>query len=370
MERVDVVIAGAGVIGLAIASRLSKKYKKIIVIEKHPSFGQESSSRNSEVIHAGIYYKKDSLKAKFCVEGKELLYEFCKKKNIPHKRIGKLIVATSKEELEHLKKLIRQANDNGVNDLRLISGDEVKKIEPHVEAISAIVSPSTGIIDTHKLMSCLESLAKDEGVIFAYNCLVHSIKKEKDRYQLGLKDADGEELSLIADIFINSAGLDAERVASMVGIDTEKAGYKLNYSKGEYFRVANSKSKLVSKLIYPTPKNSHLGIHTVADLRGQLKLGPSAFLVDEINYDVEALHAGEFYEATKKFLPFITLKDLSPDTAGIRPKIKTKDNETKDFIISNEEEKTFPNFINLVGIDSPGLTASLPIAKYVESIIQ
>ena len=368
MERADFVIVGAGVVGLAIAGKLAGSNKDIIVVEKHPSFGRESSSRNSEVVHAGIYYSEDSLKARLCVEGKHLLYEFCRKHNIPHRKLGKLIVATDEKESDLLEKLLQKGKNNGVDDLSLLTGKKVKKMEPNIRAVSALHSPSTGIIDTHSLMKSLESLAQDKGAVFAYGCEVTGIEKKDDGYLVSIRDADGENLSFSAGTFINSAGLCSDRIAGMAGIDIEKAGYRLHYSKGEYFRVKDKKAKLLKRLVYPAPHERSLGIHTVSDLQGQLKLGPNAFAVDEINYDVNPSHADEFYESVKGFLPFIEKEDLSPDMAGIRSELVRVSGE-EDFIISNEEDKGFPNFINLIGIKSPGLTASLAIANYVGNVI-
>ena len=369
METAEITIIGAGVVGLAIAARISRKHKDMVILEKHETFGQEASSRNSEVIHSGIYYPKGFLKTRLCVEGRNLLYEFCNKYDVPHKRIGKLIVATDDSEVKVLEKLLRQGEDNGIDDLKFLTKDEIKGMEPNIQAVSAIHSPSTGIVDSHKLMKILESQAKNNGVIFAYGCEVIGIEKKQDGYQLEIIDADGEKLSLSTRLIINSAGLYADKIAEMAGMDVEKAGYKLNYSKGEYFRIKGNKAKLVHNLIYPTPKETSLGIHTVADLQGQVKLGPNAFYVNEINYDIEPQHAGEFYESTNKFLPFLEPGDLTEDMAGIRPKLQKAGEGAKDFIISNEGDKGFPNLVNLIGIESPGLTASLAIANYAAGVI-
>jgi len=368
VERADFVVVGAGVIGLAIAGKLAGSNKDIIVVEKHPSFGRETSSRNSEVIHAGIYYSEDSLRAKLCVEGKRLLYEFCRKYNVPHRKLGKLIVATDEKESDILEELLQKGKNNGVDDLSLLTEKELKRTEPNVRAVSALYSPSTGIIDTHSLMKRLESSAQDKGVVFAYGCEVTNVEKKDDGYLVSIRDADGEDLSLSTETFINSAGLCSDKIAEMVGMDIDKLGYRLHYSKGEYFRVEDKKAKLLRRLVYPAPHERSLGIHTVSDLQGQLKLGPNAFDVDEINYDVDPSHADEFYESVKEFLPFIEKEDLSPDMAGIRSELLKVSGE-EDFIILDEEKNGFPHFINLIGIKSPGLTASLAIAKYVDAMI-
>ncbi|HAW49433.1 TPA: NAD(P)/FAD-dependent oxidoreductase [bacterium] len=357
MEEIDIVIIGAGVIGLSCASMLANNKRNIIVIERHPSFGYEGSSRNSEVIHSGIYYKNGSLKARLCIEGKNLIYQFCERYNIPYNRIGKLIVACNDDEAKELERLLKNGQRNGVEDLRLLSKEEIKRMEPNIQAISALYSPSTGIVDTHQLMKCLEFLAKEKGAIFAYNCEVIGILKEENGYRIDVRDSDGSIFSFLANIVINSAGLSSGKIAKMLGFN-----YDLRYCKGEYFKVAGNKSKLIHHLIYPTPDNDGLGIHTVQDLQGGLKLGPNAFYVEDADYSVNESHRIEFYEKTKRFLPFIELDDLSCDMAGIRPKF------ADDFII--KEEIGFPKFINLIGIESPGLTACLSIGKYVKSLLK
>lgn len=369
MEKVDTVIVGAGVLGLAIATEVAQRSKEVVVIERNLSFGQETSSHNSEVIHSGLYYPEGSLKARLCVEGRRLLYYFCEKHNIAHRQLGKLIVATNAREVKDLEKLIKRGKNNGVEDLTLLTAKEIKKIEPHVQAICAIQSPSTGIIDTHQLMKYLESLAKAKGVIFAYNCKVIAIEKEVAGYKVDIRDADGESLTLFTRLLINCAGLHSDKIARMAGIDTEVAGYKLHYSKGEYFRVKANKARFISHLIYPIPEDGSLGIHTVIDLQGQLKLGANAFYVGKVNYDVDPSHNKEFYQSAKKFLPFIEPDDLSVDMAGIRPKLQGPDEPLRDFVIADEEKRGFSGLINLIGIESPGLTASLAIAKYVSNMI-
>jgi len=369
MEKTDIVIIGAGVVGLAIANELADTEKSIIVIEKHETFGQEASSRNSEIIHAGIYYPKESLRTKLCVEGKALLYEFCKKHNIPHKKLGKLIVATNHEEVQELDMLMNRGHDNGVDDLVYMNQDEIEAIEPNVEGLGAIESPSTGIVDSHQLMKVLENLAKEKGVIFAYGCEAAGISKNNNGFDIKVIDADGEGLNISSACLINSAGLYSDRIAQMAGIDINEHGYKLHYNKGEYFRVSAEKAKLARKLIYPTPRKYSLGIHTVMDLQGQMKLGPSTFYVDEINYDVDSDNRYVFYEYVKDFLPFIEKEDLLPDVAGIRAKLQAEGEASKDFIISDEKDKGLAGLINLIGIETPGLTSSLSIAKYVAGMI-
>ncbi|NQT90856.1 MAG: NAD(P)/FAD-dependent oxidoreductase [Candidatus Omnitrophica bacterium] len=369
MEKTDVIIVGAGIVGLAIATAISKNSRSVIVVERNETFGQETSSRNSEIIHSGIYSPKDFLKTKLCLEGRRLLYQFCEEQDISHKRLGKLIVATDNDEARELDHLFEIGKDNGVEDLRLLSGKEAKELEPEVNAICAIESPSTGIVDTHQLMKRLEYLATSRKVVFAYSCEVTGIEKKQDGYGVSIRDIDGETIELFTRTVINSAGLGSEAIARMVGIDVEKYGYKLHYAKGEYFRLKASKAKLLNRLIYPTPKQESLGIHTVTDSGGQRKLGPNAFYVDRIDYDVDPSHKMEFYEAVSRYLPFLEKDDLTPDMSGIRAKLQGPGEAARDFVITDETDKGLPGFINLIGIESPGLTSSLAIAKHVECMI-
>lgn len=366
----NILIIGAGVVGLSIARELSSISNEVYVVEKHRTFGQETSSRNSEVIHSGIYYPTGSLKAKLCVEGKRLLYEYCNKKDIPHKKIGKLVVATNKYEEEILQKILLQSKINGVEDGKWLSKSEILHIEPNIKATSALFFPTTGIIDSFNLMKQLETDSINNGVKFVYNTEVVAINKKQSYYEITVKDNTGE-YSFTSNIVINSAGLFADNIAKMVGIND--LSYNIHFWKGEYFSVINGKNKLLNHLIYPVP-NSNLtgaGIHATLDITGRLKLGPNAIYKPEkqIDYKVEPLHKENFYNSVKTFLPFIELDDLQPDQAGIRPKLQKPNDPISDFIIKNETEKGYHNFINLIGIESPGLTSCLAIARKVKEMI-
>ena len=369
MDRVDTVIIGAGAVGLAVASRLGSRGGDTVVIERHPGFGQETSSHNSEVIHAGLYYPTGSLKARLCVRGQHLLYEFCATHRVDFKRIGKLVIAADDNEIEDFESLAARARANGVKDLRLIDRHELKKLEPAVRGVAALHSPSTGIIDSHTLMKRLESLAADSGVVFAYGCELARIDPCSGGYGLTVRDPDGTHTQLFTRTVINCAGLGCEEVAGMAGIDTAEAGYGLNYCKGEYFHLAGKQAGSITHLVYPTPGEISLGTHIVIDMQGGLKLGPSAFFVEKIDYDVDPSHAGEFYTAARKLLPSIEEGDLSPDMAGIRPKIQGPGEPVKDFIIAHEADRGLPGLVNLIGIESPGLTACLAIAEHVEELL-
>jgi L-2-hydroxyglutarate oxidase LhgO len=363
MERFEITIIGAGVVGLAVASEIPSGNN--LVIERHETFGRETSSRNSEVIHAGIYYPTGFLKSKLCVEGNRDIYSICRENNINHKNITKIIVAENEGEERDLEKLYKQGINNDVMGLRLITRDVVKKLEPNINAISGIFSPTTGILDTHSLMRYFELKAKNRGVTFAYSCELIGAEKTDSGYKISVKDSDGEIYSFFTHILINCAGLNSDKVANMLGLNE----YKLYYCKGEYFKVGGGKGKYLNRLVYPHPTATSLGVHTVLDLQGQLKLGPNAFYTKEINYDVNTEHLTEMYESAHKFLPFIEKDDLAPDMSGIRPKIQKEGEPMKDFVIKHEYEKGLEGFINLVGLESPALTSSPAIAKYVASLI-
>lgn len=369
MDKVDIVTIGAGVVGLAIAYRLSKMNKEIILLEKHEKFGMEASSRNSEVIHAGIYYPEDSLKARLCIEGNRMLYELCKKYNIPNKKTGKLIVANTKEEKENVESLFQQGKKNGVLGLELLTEMQINKLEPDIRASFALFSPETGIIDTHQLMKFYETQSESNDVIIAYNSEVTKIQKNDDFFILDILDSEGGHFQIGSSIVINSAGVSADKIASMVGIDIDKAGYRVHPCKGEYFSISNRHSGKIKHLIYPTPCDNNLGIHATLRLDGTLTLGPNAFYVNEFSYNVDAAHREEFFNSTKEFLPFLDYGDISPEMSGIRAKLQAKGEPFRDFIIQEESEKGLPGLISLIGIESPGLTASPAIAEYVENLV-
>ncbi|MFH1777955.1 MAG: NAD(P)/FAD-dependent oxidoreductase [Candidatus Omnitrophota bacterium] len=369
MEKINITIIGAGVVGLAVAYELSKHYHDIFVLERNSSFGQETSSRNSEVIHAGIYYPANSFKAKTCIEGRELVYEFCKAHNINHKKTGKLIVAIDKSEVKELENLYNNGRENGVMDLTLISRSDIKKIEQYIKAEAAIYAPSTGILDTHSFMKNLEFQFQSHGGMTAYNTELVGIDKADNGYKVYVRDKNGEKFDFFTRVLINSAGLSSDRIARMAGIQDKE--YELKYCKGDYFRVGNNKAKFINRLIYPVPIKTRagLGIHATLDLGGSLRLGPDDEYVTKIDYNIDERKAQSFYESVRTFLPFIEADDLGPDMAGIRPKLQGEGEDFRDFLICEEKDKDLPGFINLVGIESPGLTACLSIAKLVKKMV-
>ena len=367
LAEIDVAIIGAGVIGLATAHEIAKDKRQVFAFEKNRTFGLETSSRNSEVIHAGIYYPEGSFKARFCVEGRNLLYDLCDKHDIVCKKCGKLIVAADDNEIRWLEELHEQGTKNGVDDLVLLSRTEVRKLEPGIEAKAGLLSPSSGILDSHNLLSVLHSQAKEMGAKFVFGTEVIGIERASAKYKVRIRDRDGVS-AFVANVVVNCAGLNSDRIAELAGIDIARSGYQLHYCKGEYFSLDSRYRNLITRLIYPTPEQAGHGIHWRQALDGRVLLGPSAYYVEAIDYSVDETNKQYFYSSVKRFLPFVELEDLIPESAGIRPKLQGPDDGFRDFVITDEERVGLPGLINLIGIESPGLTAALAIARFVGRI--
>lgn len=371
MNDIEITIVGAGVVGLAIAEKISANHNNVFVIEKHSTFGQETSSRNSEVIHAGIYYPRESLKAKLCVEGKKLLYDYCEKYDVPFRRCGKLIVATSEEEIRVIEGVRATALKNGVDDLIVIDRDEIAEMEPAIYALKALYSPSTGIIDSHSLMKQYETNTLNNGGQIVYGSEVIAIRRIDKGYEITLNDADGKIYSFSSAIVINSAGLESDNIARLTGITDDYL--KIMFCKGEYFRINPPKNKLINRLIYPVPhpELEHIGVHVTVDLAGGVKLGPDVKYLESNIYDYKLTPSKQeaFYLSAKKFLPFLEFDDIAPEMAGIRPKLQRPGEALRDYYIREESERGYPGFINLIGMESPALTSSLAIARYVNKLV-
>lgn len=363
MEKVDIAIVGAGVIGLAIAWELSKHSPKtIVVIEKRSKYGQETSSRNSEVIHSGIYYRANMLKTCLCMEGNALLYEYCKKHRVGHNRIGKLIIANDLHDAAGLTYLQEQAK---LNDIRVevVSQHKIQIEEPAIAAELGLFIEHTGIINSHDYLSSLYYLGKENGVDYLFNSGLRDIQYDGKDYII---ETPAEKIK--AEFVINTAGLFSDQIPAMLGIDIDRAGYRLHPCKGEYFKI--NRRININHLVYPIPDRYGLGIHLTKDINGSLRLGPNAYYVDEIDYSINEARQQEFYIAAKRYLPGLELNDLTPDFTGIRPKLQAfGEAQTKDFLIHEESDKGLPGLINLIGIESPGLTSSLAIARYVNNIL-
>jgi len=370
MADVDITVIGAGVVGLAVAAAVAGRGRKVYVLEKNDGFGRETSSRNSQVIHAGLYYPPGSLKARTCLEGNRLLYEICRKNGIAHKNLTKIIVANGEAEEKKLESLRINGERNGVGGLCLLSRAELKKLEPNVEADAALFVPSTGVIDSHALMKYFLQKAKGSGAGVVYKAEVTGIDRTGGGYAVEVLDPGGC-FAFTTEVLINCAGLYSDKIAGMAGIDVEQAGYRLHYCKGEYFSVGAGKSRLVSRLVYPVPlpEVTGVGIHVTLDLDGRMRLGPGVKYVRQVDYSVDEANRRLFYEGVRRFLPDITLEDLEPEMAGVRPKLQGPGEAQKDFVIRHEIGRGLPGLINLIGIESPGLTASPAIAEMVKDMI-
>jgi len=360
MEKTDITIIGAGVVGLAIAARLARPDLNVFILEKNPRHGEGISSRNSEVIHAGIYYPEGSLKAELCVTGNRMLYELARESGIPHRKVGKLIVAADPSETDELERLFRQGRKNGAPALEMIGKARIARLEPGVKARAALYSPETGILSVHDLMNAHLARAQRNGAHLICRTGVSHVETENGAWRILARNDRGEEFTFRSGVVINCAGLASDTVANLTG-----GAYRLHYCKGDYCGISGVKPGLVSRLIYPAPLKNHvgLGVHLTMDLNGRLKLGPDATYIDRVeDYAVAPEKAALFYEHAVKFLPFLKPENVHPDMAGIRPKLQGPDDAFADFVIREDA----PGFINLVGIESPGLTASPAIARYVQ----
>ena len=368
----QVAIIGAGVVGLAVARDLSLAGMEVIVIEKNAHYGQEMSSRNSEVIHAGIYYPPDSKKSKLCNLGKQKLYKYLEEKTIPHNKCGKIIVATDDLEKKQLKKIKQNANNAGVNDLTWLDKSDLKDLEPNISGIAGLLSPSSGIIDAHSYMDSLVADLRAAGGEIVLNSALTSIKKTGTGYLLTIEQ-DQHNDQFECRWVINSAGLYADKIAQLAGIDIYENHYSLHWCKGNYFRLSEKPEFKLKHLIYPVPPQnlSGLGVHATLDLSGSIKFGPDVNYLSEkkedFEVDKEKIH--DFTRSVRRYMPQITEKDLSPDMAGIRAKRQGPGDDFRDFVISHETHLGLNGLINLIGIESPGLTASLAIAEYVKELI-
>lgn len=354
-------------VGLACARSLATRGYQVIVLERHERFGVETSSRNSEVVHAGIYYTPGSLKAVLCARGNRSLYAWCESHGVGHRRTGKLIVATSAEEEAKLADILTRARANGVASLVAISAQRALAMEPHLRCTAALWSPDTGIVDSHALMASLLADCESHGGVVAWRHALSAAERSGDGYELVVRDERGEQTRLTSRWVVNSAGLEADRVAALPGLDAAACGYRLHYARGHYFRVHARKCRLASHLIYPMPVQAGLGIHVTLDLAGGLRLGPNVeyLPVREQDYRVAEELRDEFHAAVSRYLGGLEPEDLAPDQSGIRPKLQGPGEPVRDFVIAEESSRGLPGWVNLVGIESPGLTCALEIGELV-----
>jgi len=368
MADSGVAVIGAGVVGLAVAARLAPRHPDLVILERNSRHGQETSSRNSEVIHAGIYYPTGSLKARLCVEGNRLLYEICAARDVPHRRCGKIITAAADEELPDLETLRARAQANGV-ELQRLSAAEAGELEPHVRSVGALLSPDTGIVSAHGLMDVLLHAAREKGAVFQPRSELVGLERRTGDYRLAVRMAGAVE-TFTAERVVNAAGLEADTVAAMAGIDVDAAGYRQHYCKGSYFSVAPAKAGLIARLVYPVPGRLSLGVHAVLGLDGRLRFGPDAEYVGRrMDYRVDEAKGAAFGEAARRLVPEIEDADLAPDISGIRPKLQGPGEGFRDFVIAEESARGLPGFVNLIGMDSPGLTSAPAIAAHVAELL-
>jgi L-2-hydroxyglutarate oxidase LhgO len=366
----EIVVVGAGVIGLAIAARLARSHPDLMILERRVRHGMETSSRNSQVVHAGIYYPPGSLKATLCREGRERLYALCAAHDIPHRRVGKLITAANDAELPALDRIEASAAANGVALQRLPSA-RVRELEPHVRSAGALLSESSGIVDAHALMDHLLARALSGGATLYPDARVVALERIAGGWRLEIR-RNGEAESLTAARVVNAAGLESDSVAALAGIDVDRAGYRLHWCKGSYFSAGTRCARLASRLIYPVPAPESLGVHVVLDMGGRMRFGPDAeFLAERVeDYRVDPSKRAAFGEAARRLLPDVRDEDLEPDISGIRPKLQAPGGPVRDFVIADEASRGLPGLYSLIGIESPGLTAALAIGDYVAKMIE
>jgi len=361
LEDVDAVVVGAGVVGLAVARALALAGREVLVLDAADGIGTETSSRNSEVIHAGIYYPAGSLIARTCVEGKHRLYAFCRDRGVPHSNCGKLIVATNEDEAARLEGIRQRAAANGVPDLRLLTRAEALAMEPALHCVAALHSPSTGILDSHAFMLALQGEAEHSGAVFAFRAPVERGRATEDG--VGIEVGGAEPMTLRARLLVNSAGLHAPALARRIAGMPEEAVPPAYYAKGNYFTLAMRSP--FSRLIYPVPVPGGLGTHLTIDLGGQARFGPDVEWVDRIEYEVDPRRGESFYAAIRRYWPDLPDGALAPGYSGIRPKIVPPGAAAQDFVVQGTAQHGVPGLVNLFGIESPGLTASLALADHV-----
>ncbi|SKC49878.1 NAD(P)/FAD-dependent oxidoreductase [Paraburkholderia hospita] len=361
MDQIECVVIGAGVVGLAVARALAARGRAVIVLEAAEAIGVGTSSRNSEVIHAGIYYPRGSLKAALCVRGREMLYDYCAERGVPHQRCGKLLVATARNQIPQLESIMARGKENGVLDLMRISGEEAQALEPALQCVEAVFSPQTGIVDSHQLMLALQGDAERDGAVCAFHAPVEAIEAINGRFIV--KVGGNSPTTIGTACVINSAGLHANAIARKIrGLDARHVP-PLYLARGNYFSISGRAP--FNRLIYPMPNEAGLGVHLTIDLGGQARFGPDVEWVDTINYDVDPQRAESFYAAIRAYWPALPDHALQPAYAGIRPKLSGPGEPAADFLIQGPAAHGVRGLVNLFGIESPGLTASLAIAQRV-----
>jgi L-2-hydroxyglutarate oxidase LhgO len=365
MESVDCVVVGAGVVGIAVARALALAGREVLVLEAAEGIGTETSSRNSEVIHAGIYYPKDSLMARFCVQGRRMLYAFCTERGVDFSNCGKLIVSTSPEEDTKLAGIMARAEANGVEGMRLLTEAEARALEPNLVCTAALLSPTTGVVDSHAYMLALQGDAEQAGAMFVFHNPVTGGRVTGEGVELEVGGADPMRLS--CRLMINSAGLHAPALARRIQGMPSQLIPQEHYAKGNYFTLTGRSP--FSRLIYPVPVPGGLGVHLTIDLGGQARFGPDVEWVDALDYTVDPRRADSFYDAIRRYWPELKDGALQPGYSGIRPKIVPKGAPGQDFVTQGPATHGLDGLVNLFGIESPGLTAAIAIGEHVREMV-
>ncbi|MBN8492159.1 MAG: NAD(P)/FAD-dependent oxidoreductase [Burkholderiales bacterium] len=370
MDRVEVVVVGAGVVGLAVARALAMAGREVLLLEAGGAIGEGTSSRNSEVIHAGLYYPPGSWKARLCVRGRGLLYAYCAAQGVAHRRCGKLIVATDASQHDGLMAIRQRAAACGVHDLQWLAADEAQALEPALRCTAALLSPSTGIVDSHGLMLSLQGEAEAHGALLALRSPVQRVRRVGDGFEIEVGGAD--PMALRARAVVNSAGLHAVALAAAIEGVPPLPLPRAHWARGHYFACPGKPA--FSRLIYPMPDEAGLGVHVTLDLGGQMRFGPDVQWVPlappgREDYRVDPVRAAPFAEAIRRYWPALPDDALQPAYAGIRPKISGPGEPAADFLIQGPAAHGVPGLVNLLGIESPGLTASLAIAEEVAGLL-
>ena len=366
MNDVDCIVIGAGVIGLAAARAMARGGREVLILERGRQFGMQTSSRNSEVIHAGIHYEPGSLKARLCVAGRDLLYRYCAERGIGHRRCGKLTVATAENQVATLEHIERNALASGVMDLEWLDAGQARRIEPQLHCVRALSSPSTGIIDSHAYMQSLLADAEAAGANISYGTEVVSLRPTPAGIETCI--AEESDPAVRAHLVVNCAGLQAHRVAASIEGFPAQHIPTVSFAKGSYFSLTGASP--FTRLVYPAPRaGGHLGIHMTIDLAGAARFGPDTEWVDVVDYAVEPQRVSIFADVIRQYWPGLDAARLYPAYAGIRPKISGAGEATRDFCISGPQDHGFAGIVNLFGMESPGLTASLALGEYITDLI-
>ena len=367
MLKTNTVIVGAGIVGLAVAREISTSGHEVVVLEKHSRSGEETSSRNSGVIHSGIYYPENSIKAILCTEGNRLLYEYARRNNIGHKNTGKLIVASTQAEVNKLESLMERGKNNGIKGLELLSKAKLSKKQKEIKGELALYCPTSGIIDAAELISSLEADLQKKKVIVSFNSEVKKIEKNSSGFLI--KVASSEDFYIQADNLINSAGLNAVELANKIDGLPKHVLPKAYFAKGHYFQLSGS-HPFKNHLVYPLNKKDSLGVHVSIDISGKARFGPDISWVEEVNYQFDITLKNKFVKDIRTWWPNLYPDKLTPDYCGIRPKIYGPHEQPSDFVIQSDKDHTLNGLVNLFGIESPGLTCSLALAKKVSYLFK